>query len=54
LLFKECKWLIYCKDDQLLDDAVIQFCETTNKNLKTFSWGQNDSADLRIQEVCHK
>ncbi len=51
LLFRESKLLIYCKDDQLLDDAVVQFRETINKKLKIFSWGQNDSADLRILRI---
>ena len=43
-LFKEAKFLIYCKDHHLIDTAVKK------KGLRSFTWGTNSDADVVISK----
>lgn len=42
-LFKDCKQIIYCSDDELADKLIKRNCKT---NL--FTWGKNSSSTLQI------
>jgi len=43
-LFKDADLVIYCKDHPLVDEAIRQ------AGIRSFSWGTNDSASVRIKK----
>lgn len=51
LLFSNSKVLIYCADDEALDNAVGEFKKHNNKELQLFSWSRVKPADLFITRI---
>jgi len=52
-LFSNSKILIYCAENNLVDELVTKFAATENKEIKLFSWSRTGKADLTITSV-HK
>ncbi len=50
-LFVKSKLLIYCADEQLLQESVKEFKSVENQQLKLFTWSKKSTADLFIQQV---
>lgn len=46
-LFANCKTIIYCKDDKLVDITIAQIC----KGSKLLSIGHMDGADIRVVDI---
>jgi len=50
-LFTNSKILIYCADDEALQESVHEFKRTANSNIRLFGWSYKDPADLFINKV---
>ena len=50
-LFTKSKLLIYCADEQLLQESVKEFKSLENQQLKLFTWSKKNAADLYIQQI---
>ncbi len=48
-LFTKASPVIYCKDDILIDEALLQLQQKNNNSL--FSWGQKETSTLHIQTI---
>jgi alanine racemase len=53
-LFSNSKILIYCAENNLVDELVTKFAATENKEIKLFSWSRTGNADLLITSVNQK
>ncbi len=51
LLFKNSKILIFCADDEVLYETVLELKNDVNKCLQTFTWSKKNSASLQIQKI---
>jgi Alr-MurF fusion protein len=54
LLFKNSEQLIFCADNEKLNNAVINFINTQNPTLKTFAWSKKDNASLFVKALNKK
>lgn len=45
-LFSKVKFLVYCKDHELIDSLVDE-----NSKIKTFTWGHSNDSDVKIIDV---
>ena len=50
-LFKNSELLFYCSDDEALQQELIKFKATQNKDLKLFDWSAHKDAGLRITQI---
>ncbi len=50
-LFRTTKKLIYCADDRLLHETLIEFRTQVNPQLELFCWAKGSPADLPISQV---
>ncbi|MGC4101731.1 bifunctional UDP-N-acetylmuramoyl-tripeptide:D-alanyl-D-alanine ligase/alanine racemase [Ferruginibacter sp.] len=48
-LFIDAQSIVYCKDEQLVDEAMLQLQQKNNSTL--FSWGQQEDATLCINTI---
>ncbi len=53
LLFKNSQQLIFCTDDEKLNNAVQTFISTKNTALKIFTWSKKNKANLFVKAI-HK
>ncbi len=54
LLFKNSKKIIFCADDEKLNSAVVNFINTKNSTLKTFTWSKKNNASLLVKALQKK
>jgi Alr-MurF fusion protein len=54
LLFKNSKQIIFCADDEKLNSAVVNFINTKNSTLKTFTWSKKNNASLFVKAINKK
>jgi alanine racemase len=50
-LFVNSKVIIYCADDEALQDAVNNFKQTANQTIKLFGWSSKAEADLFVSRI---
>lgn len=50
-LFINSNVIIYCADEVALPESIISFKQTTNKNIRLFSWSRKEPADLFINKI---
>lgn len=50
-LFVDSSVLIYCSDDDVLQEEIISFKQNTNRNIRLFSWGRKEPADLFVSKI---
>ncbi len=53
-LFSKSKVLIYCAENNLVNELVTKFAATENNAITLFSWSRNGNADLNIRSVHQK
>jgi Alr-MurF fusion protein len=54
LLFKNSKQIIFCADDEKLNNAVANFINTQNSTLKIFTWSKKNNASLFVKSTNKK
>lgn len=50
-LFTNSKTLVFCADDVLLAESILQFRKNVNKELNLFGWSKNPGTDLFISRT---
>jgi len=54
MLFSCSKVLVYCSDNDLVDDLVKEFAANQNSHLKLFTWSRTKPSELNVTDVrCH-
>jgi Alr-MurF fusion protein len=51
-LFKNCKSIVYCRDNKVVDKAIQKLVAASNK--VSFTWSKTTAADLQIQSIQSK
>ena len=51
ILFDECDVLVYCSDDQGVNNVIQQYLSTSNSKLKVFDWSRNHNAILTVETI---
>jgi Alr-MurF fusion protein len=54
LLFKNSQQIIFCADDEKLNNAITNFINTQNSTLKIFTWSKKNNASLFIKSTNKK
>jgi Alr-MurF fusion protein len=54
LLFKNSKQIVFCADDEKLNNAVTNFIITQNPSLKIFTWSKKNNASLFVKAINKK
>jgi len=50
-LFQNSKVLIYCSDNQSVEDAINSYLQVVNPSIQLLKWGHSSNANLIIKEV---
>ncbi len=51
LLFKNSKVLVYCADDECLQDSVLAFKAVHNNNIRLFGWSLKPGVEIHISKI---